>query len=234
MGWEGGRCSERWWWWWWCRINPCEHTTDRTREESISQNSVLPSPPLPSKKVDSSTVWPPPPSKRVQECIIVRISAPNPAKAEETPPSFRENANSLLTVLGHFFFICKCFLDRLVGKHANRMAGHRGRKSRRLRREGRFFFRAPPARSLGGEGHKCAPSGTEKFLECLRPSSSYWSALFRLPSGRASWPDLTWPSSGARWMWQKEIWRWCRFPCAFTFGIHWPTSHDRLFQTEIM
>ena len=34
-----------------CRINPCEHKTDRTREESIPQK-----PPLPSKKIDASTV----------------------------------------------------------------------------------------------------------------------------------------------------------------------------------
>ena len=49
-----------------CRINPCEHTTDLTREESI-------------------TPKPPPPLQIVEESILLGISPPNTAKAEETP-----------------------------------------------------------------------------------------------------------------------------------------------------
>lgn len=66
----------------------------------------------------------------------------------------KKNANSLLRFSRHFFLKNKCFLDRLVGKHANRMAGHRGRKTRRLGREGRFFFRAPLARSKVTSVHR--------------------------------------------------------------------------------
>lgn len=80
----------------------------------------------------------------------------------------KKNANSLLRFSRHFFLKNKCFLDQ---------DGWSSGKEDSTARKGRKVFLPGSTGPL--EGHKCAPSGTEKFWECLRPSSLYWSALLR-------------------------------------------------------
>ena len=77
-----------WWWWWWWYGGAMYDQPLRTHDWPDQGGIYTPNPtPLPSKKIDSSTVWPPrtPPPQTVQESILLEISSPNTAKEEETP-----------------------------------------------------------------------------------------------------------------------------------------------------